>query len=88
MNSKLYKSKFILAFYDKDDETLIDVVDNVRDICLKRGIEPTRRNINNISKALCIALRSNDCMTEVYDGKQKLHVHLIDDTDDEDDGKE
>lgn len=77
MQNNLYKGRYAFAFYDKTDEFLIDIIDNARDICIRRGIEPTRKNMVCIHKAICIAIKSGK-MTEVYDGKTKMNIHLID----------
>ena len=56
----LYKGKYFLVFYDKTDEELVYLFDNVRDILKFMGREMTRQNINAINVELYRALRSTE----------------------------
>lgn len=55
---KLYKGKYFLVFYDKADENLLYMFDNVRALCQHCGLDVTRRNINNLNVQLFHALSS------------------------------
>lgn len=44
----LYKGRFFLVFYDKSDENLKYMFDNVRDILKFMGQEVTRLNVNRV----------------------------------------
>ena len=49
MNRNLYKEKYFIVFYSLDDEELLYMFDNVREICKFQGKELTRTNINLIN---------------------------------------
>ena len=48
MNRNLYKEKYFIVFYYLDDEELLYMFDNVREICKFQGKEVTRTIINLI----------------------------------------
>lgn len=56
----LYKGRYFLVFYDKTDEELKYMFDNVRDILKFMGQEVTRSNVNRINVELYRALASKE----------------------------
>lgn len=77
MTEQYYKGKYFLAFYEKDDETLKYIFDNVVDICKELGWKITRRNINTINVNLYRALRRANHQINIFRGKC-YRVYLID----------
>lgn len=73
---RLYKGRYFLVFYDKTDEELKYMFDNVREI-LKFMQKPiTRQNVNLVNVELCRALRSSTHMTRFLTG-DILRVYMI-----------
>lgn len=81
---KLYKGKYILAFYEKDDDTLAFIVNNLRDVCKKLGWEVNRKNMNYIQVDIYRSLRRQNHQTNLFRGKC-YKVYIIDITEDEQD---
>ena len=77
---KLYQGSHIIAFYEKDDDTLFEIFDNARDILkfLQRDI--TRQNVNLINVELYRALKERNGRTMML-GRTMI-VHIIDITND------
>ena len=73
----MYKRHQFLAFYGKDDETLLYICDNVRDVCAILKWEPTKANLNVISQNIFKALRRPNHQINLFRG-QCLKVYLID----------
>lgn len=77
---RLYKGRYFLVFYDKSDEELKYMFDNVRDILKFMGKSVTRTNVNLINVELCRALRSKSHATRFLTG-ETLRVYMISDID-------
>lgn len=75
-NSAFYKGKYFLAFYDKTDEDLIYMFDNVRDILKFMNKPTTRQNINLINVELYRALSSKEHFCKFLTG-EVLRVYII-----------
>lgn len=75
--SKLYKGQYFITFYDKTDEVLLHLFDNVRDILKFMGKPVTRTNINAVNVLLYRALSTETHFTRFLTG-QTMRVHLID----------
>lgn len=73
---KYYKGKFFIVFYDKDDESLEHMFDNVRDILKYQQREVNRKSVNKINVELYLALRRKGHFTRMLNGKL-LRVYLI-----------
>lgn len=73
---KYYKGKFFIVFYDKDDEVLEEMFDNVRDILKYQKREVNRKNVNMINVEIYLALRRKGHFTRMLDGRL-LRVYLI-----------
>ena len=77
LNKKsLYKGKYFLVFYDKTDEELLYIFENVRDILKFMGKEITRQNVNRINVELYRALRSDEHFCRFLTG-EVLRVYMI-----------
>ena len=55
---KYYKGKYFLVFYDKSDENLLYLFDNVGQLCDHLKLERTRQNVNCLHVRIFHALRS------------------------------
>ena len=76
-SQKLYKGHYFIVFYDIDDETLLYMFDNVREILkfMKRPI--TSQSIRLINVELYRALKTDSHITKFLTGKF-LRVYVID----------
>jgi len=84
MSEKLYKSKFIIAFYEQDDETLYDVFSNTREITSAIGLPLTRENVIWVSHKLVRAFRKKSHNIDIFGRLMKAYpVNVVDDIDDE-----
>ena len=72
----LYKGEYFLVFYDKTDEELLYLFENVRDILKFMGREITRQNVNIINVELYRALRSTEHFCRFLTG-EVLRVYMI-----------
>lgn len=72
----LYKGHFFLVFYDKSDEHLKYMFDNVRDILKFMGQEVTRLNMNRVNVELYRALSSKEHFCRFLTG-EVLRVYMI-----------
>lgn len=82
MSEKLYKGKFIIAFYEKDDETLYDVFSNTREVTIAVGLEPTRENVIWISHKLVRAFRKKTHYIDIFGRLMKAYpVNVVDEDD-------
>jgi hypothetical protein len=72
----LYKGRFFLVFYDKSDENLKYMFDNVRDILKFMGQEVTRLNVNRVNVELYRALSSKEHFCRFLTG-EVLRVYMI-----------
>lgn len=77
---KLYKGKYFLVFYDRFDEELLHIFDNVREICKHLEIEATRHNVNLLNRSLCYALKSQTHFFKL--GQTLTRVYMISTEDD------
>lgn len=73
---KLYKGSFFIVFYDKTDEWLQYMFDNVRDILKFMGKPITRQNVMIVNNELYRALKSETHFTRFLTG-EVLRVHII-----------
>lgn len=72
----LYKGHFFLVFYDKSDENLKYMFDNVRDILKFMGQEVTRLNMNRVNVELYRALSSKEHFCRFLTG-EVLRVYMM-----------
>lgn len=85
---RLYKTKYVLAFYEKDDDTLVFIANNCIEICKRLGWKVNKRNMNYIQVDIYRSLRRSNHQTNLFRGKC-YKVYIIDMTEDyEEDMKE
>lgn len=75
-SQKLYKDKYFLVFYDKTDEELMYMFDNVRDILKFMGKSLTRQNINQVNVEIYRALSSKEHFCRFLTG-EVLRIYII-----------
>lgn len=73
-DDKLYKGKFIIAFYEHDDETLFNVFSNTREVTQACGLEVTRNNILWISHKLVRAFRKKSHNIDIFGRLMKAYL--------------
>lgn len=78
---KLYKNKYVIAFYERDDDTLKYVFDNLTEVCKELGLEVNRKNMNRIQVDIYRSLRRKNHQTNIFRG-QCMKVYLVDVVDD------
>ena len=81
-HGKLYKDKCILAFYEKDDDTLKYIFDNITDVCRELGWEVNRHNMNRLQVSIYRSLRRENHQSNLFKGKC-YKVYMIDITDED-----
>lgn len=74
---KLYKGKYFIVFYDKTDEDLKYMFENVREILQFQNKELTRQNINLVNVEICRALKTKEHFTRFLNG-ETLRIYIID----------
>lgn len=75
--ARLYKGKYIIAFYDRDD-SFVDSFDTIRELVTRgQGKEPTKQNLLTATLSLSYALKHEDHHTTMLGGKP-MTVHLLD----------
>ena len=79
---KLYKNRYMICFYERDDDTLKYSFNNIKEICRQLKWNITRKNLNRIQVDLYRSLRRHNHRTNLF--KQSLHVYIIDVTKEED----
>ena len=81
-DEKLYKGKYILSFYEKDDDTLAFIACNLREVCKRLRWEVNRKNMNVIQVNVYRALKRQNHQINLFKGKA-YRVYLIDDTEED-----
>lgn len=83
---KLYKDKYVIMFYEKDDDTFKYQFNNLRQVCKELGWPITRNNMNRIQVDIYRSIRKHNHQTNLFKG-QCLKVYIVDvvDEDDEND---
>ena len=75
--SKFYKRRFLIVFYDKTDEIFRYMFDNVREILKFQNRECTQQNIKQVQVELYRALKSKEHFTRFLTG-EVMRVYIID----------
>lgn len=73
---RYYKGSFFIVFYDKTDEYLMYMFDNVRDILKFMNKEVNRQNVNIVNNELYNALKTENHFTRFLTG-EVLRVYII-----------
>lgn len=79
---KYYKGQYLICFYDKNDEYIRYVFDNVREILEFQGKEICRKNVWEINRSLFEALKRESHFTKLLTG-EPMRVYIIDIDDNE-----
>lgn len=80
---KFYKGKYFIVFYDKTDERLMYMFDNIREILKFQKKPITRENVNKINVELYRALKSVEHFCTFLIKGEALRVYMIDATEEE-----
>ena len=80
--NKLFKGRYLIAFYGVDDETPVCVFNNLREVMEYRHEEINQRNYTFLKIHLYKALKRESHSTRMLDGTP-MRVYLIDDLEDE-----
>lgn len=80
---RFYKGHYIIVFYDKTDERLKHIFDNVRDILNFQKKEVNRQNVNIINQEIYKALKSEHHFVTFLTG-ELMRLYIVDCDDDED----
>ena len=84
-NNNLYKGKYFIVFYDKTDEHLLYMFNNVKEILEFKRKEINRNNIILVNVELYRALKSEFHFTRFLTG-DVMRVYIIEDKEEENDG--
>ena len=76
-----YKGTSMLVFYDMNDQFILYIFDNAREIVKFLDKPVTRRNVNNVVVSIMRALKRDNHVTRIIN-KTKMKVYLVDMTDD------
>ena len=74
---KYYKGKYIIAFYDKDDEFLLYLFDSIKDIIRFQKKEINKQTVAYTNLLLYLALKKKNPKTKMLDGTV-MTVRIID----------
>lgn len=78
MPSTYYRGKYIIVFYEDDDETLVEVFDNIRAILRYKGNpRPSFQDVKTMQCDIQRALKKPDHRTSCLNGKQ-MRVYIVD----------
>lgn len=78
--TKLYKGKYFIVFYDKTDEHFLYMFDNIREILKFQKKPLTRENAQEVKKNLYRALKSETHFVNWLIPRQVMRVYIIDNT--------
>ena len=81
-DEKLYKKKYVLVVYDKDDDTFKYLFDNLTELCKTLGWEVNRKNMNRVQVNVYRALRRPDHQINLFRG-QCYKIYIVDKTKEE-----
>lgn len=80
-DEKLYKGKYVLVFYERDDDTLAFLASNLTEVCERLGWEVNKKNMNYIKVDIYRSLRRENHQTNLFRGKC-YKVYIVDMTED------
>lgn len=81
-DERLYKKKYIIAIYDRDDETLKYLFNNLTEMCKELGWEVNRKNMNRIQVNMYRALKRPDHRLNLF-RSQGYRAYIVDITEDD-----
>lgn len=73
---KLYKGSSFIVFYDKSDEHIKYIFDNVREILKFQNKECTRHNVNRVNVEIYLTLKRQGHFTRFLNG-DLLRMYII-----------
>lgn len=76
-SSRLFKRKYIIVFYESDDDTFKYMFDNIREVCSFMGKKPTKQNLMRITADIVRSEKRWNHRTNLFRG-QSLRVYLVD----------
>lgn len=76
-SERLYKGRYVILFYERDDDTLKYMFDNVRQICNALGWKINRKNMNYIQVDVNRSLKRKNHITNLFRG-QCLRIYIED----------
>ena len=76
-SNKYYRGKYLIVFYDNDDETLLYEFDNIYSILDFKQLEHTSQNIKTMQCDLMRALQWREHKTHCLTGKP-MYVYIVD----------
>lgn len=82
MSEKLYKGRYLIAFYDEKDEELLHLFDNVKDILAFQKKKITKDNLQKVYLNVYRGLKQENHLCEFLTGKS-MHIYLIDNKEEE-----
>lgn len=74
---KYYRKKYLIVFYDSDNDTLLHEFDNILEILDYKKLEHTSQNIKTMQCNLMRALKWRDHRTHCLNGKL-MYVYIVD----------
>ena len=74
---KFYKGQYFIVFYDKTDDKLLYMFDNVIEILKFQGKEITRQNVNLVNVELYRALKTENHFVKFLTD-EIMRVYIID----------
>lgn len=83
-NIQYYRGRYLIVFYDKTDELLLHMFNNVKEILQFQNKKITRKNINLINVELYRALKREGNFCKFLDGST-MRVYIVDMIDDYED---
>ena len=83
-NIKYYRGRYLIVFYDKTDELLLHMFNNVKEILEFQNKKITRKNMNLINVELYRALKRKGNFCKFLDGST-MRVYIVDMIDDYED---
>lgn len=81
-DERLYKKKYVIAIYERDDETLKYLFNNLTELCEALGWEVNRKNMNRIQVNMYRALKRPNHQFNLF-RHQGYRVYIVDITEDD-----
>lgn len=78
-----YRGRYVIVFYEKDDDTFKFMFNNIRELCKYLGWELNKRNLNRLQVNIFRSLQRYNHQTNLFKG-QCLKVYIVDITEEYD----